>query len=149
MGTTALPLTQVYADQNPPYATNEIAEGNIDLAKLHMVIDPADCATLVGLLEAAALKAGVKLTLSTVEQGVGKFSYYLLPGDPRKPLGLVDQNGNTVADFAGYMWFQMFDSSLPNATGSWIYGPPTTKPGPAPNIADVAFEYRWVWNPSA
>jgi hypothetical protein len=142
MSTPALPLVQVYADQNPPYSTNEIAVGNIDLAALHLIIDPADCATLIGLLEAAALKAGVKLTLTTVEQGVGKFSYYLLPGDPRKPLALYDQNGNVVADFAGEMWFQIFDSSLPNATGYWKYAPETAS-------TDKNDVFQWVWNAPA
>jgi hypothetical protein len=128
---------------NPPYPTMEVGPippgQAIDLAALHLLATPADATDLAMRFVAAQKEAGAKpSTFSTFEQGVGRFDYYLLPGDPRKPLALQDQNGVEVAGFVGEWVWQINERGI-GYPGHVVYAP-------IPDSPDTKPVFTWVWD---
>lgn len=130
-----------------PYKTLEYDPNGevqtIDLSTVEVLCTAEQAAFVIGLMQAALAKAGRTAdypNLAVFEQGVGKFNYYLIPGDPRGPKGIgstVVVNGvpvfTEVTDFAAE--FVAAIQRFPG--GEMLYAP-------VPNSPDKNFVFQWV-----
>ena len=124
------------------YDPNGMTEG-IDLSTVEVLATQEQGEYVLAWLKAALAAAGATAALPNLaifEEGVGKFSYFTLPGDPRGPIGINSTavvNGVTVVTPIGDFVAQFVAAIQRNPNGKMIYAP-------IPNSPDVRPVFQWV-----